>query len=292
MKIIKNVHVLAPCDVIGAEGIQQLAASYNADEHEAPVCIGHPKDNSPAFGWVRSLTESEGDLYADLEVQESFYKMLEKGLFKKRSVSFYDSAPPVFRHLGFLGARPPHVKGLKPLELGESDLEIVSITENLPEVIMDLKPETLYMLSDKLPGVSAKSFKSDPIKDDSTGIITGIVNLSDEKEYSYSITPEGEVKTELLNEKTIELSERVKTLEAQLTRNSMSADIEKLHQAKLTPQIISLDDCVDLVINDGSGRLMQLLKNLPDIVDMAESAPASQDDENVIDYAKRLMESV
>ena len=32
-----------------------IATSYNPEEDEAPIVIGHPEDNDPAFGWVSSF---------------------------------------------------------------------------------------------------------------------------------------------------------------------------------------------------------------------------------------------
>ena len=34
-----------------------MAAAYNPAQREAPLCIGHPKDNKPAWGWVQALQE-------------------------------------------------------------------------------------------------------------------------------------------------------------------------------------------------------------------------------------------
>ena len=31
------------------------AAAYDPALHEAPIVVGHPKDNAPAYGWVKSL---------------------------------------------------------------------------------------------------------------------------------------------------------------------------------------------------------------------------------------------
>ena len=43
-----------------------IASNYKPDEDEAPIVIGHPQDNEPAFGWTDSLSVSEdGKLIAD-----------------------------------------------------------------------------------------------------------------------------------------------------------------------------------------------------------------------------------
>lgn len=291
MKTLSDVHVLSACDKISSKGIQELADTYNADNHEAPVVIGHPKDNAPAWGWVKNLKVKEGGLYADLEVQDSLYSMLKQKLFGKRSVSFYDSNPKRFRHLGFLGAQPPHVKGLEPLSLSDQD-NTVTLSETMDEK-EDLKPTVLYALSDLLPGITASSFNQEP-NVDSDGVMTGIVSLGD-TEYSYKIEDDLEgnwlVETSIANGETVELAERVKTLEAQIARTAVSSEVKALHEAKLTPQIISLDDCVDLVINDESGNMLTLLKKLPKIVDMSDTTQENpqQSEESPLEFAKRLL---
>ena len=106
-----------------ADYVRAIAAAYDPALHEAPVVIGHPKDNAPAYGWVRALTfdEGSGTLYADLaQVEPQFAALLADGRFKKRSASIYapdhpnnpTPGKPYLRHVGFLGAQPPAVKGL------------------------------------------------------------------------------------------------------------------------------------------------------------------------------------
>ena len=35
--------------------LQQMAETYDPKTHEAPIVVGHPKDNAPAFGWIKEL---------------------------------------------------------------------------------------------------------------------------------------------------------------------------------------------------------------------------------------------
>ncbi len=113
-------------DALNADAnfMRDVVNAYNTAKHEAPVVIGHPKHTDPAYAWVKalSLNEAKGVLYADFsQVDPQFKQMLESGRFKKRSASFYPpnhSQNPTpgkwyLRHVGFLGAQPPAVKGLK-----------------------------------------------------------------------------------------------------------------------------------------------------------------------------------
>jgi len=86
-------------------------AAYDSAKHEAPVVIGHPKDNAPAYGWAEALKRDGEFLYAKLkDLVPEFVDMVKKGMFKKRSISLYPDG--TLRHIGFLGAMPPAIKGL------------------------------------------------------------------------------------------------------------------------------------------------------------------------------------
>lgn len=107
---------------ISVEEVARIAASYNPEYHEAPVVVGHPADNQPAFGWVKGLKEVGGKLLASLEIVPEFVEAISKGLFRKRSASFYQNLEGkgmYLRHLAFLGAAPPAVKALADISLSD-----------------------------------------------------------------------------------------------------------------------------------------------------------------------------
>lgn len=102
------------------EDLDRIAGSYAPDFHEAPVVIGHPKDDEPAYGWVKSLSRRGDRLLGVLDLAREFVVVLQKGLFKKRSVSLYpdlDGKGLYLRHVGFLGAVPPAIKALADIRL-------------------------------------------------------------------------------------------------------------------------------------------------------------------------------
>ncbi|PYS88982.1 MAG: hypothetical protein DMF64_18940 [Acidobacteria bacterium] len=114
---------------IDAAFLDQVAAHLAPDLHEPPAVIGHPKTDAPAHGWVCGL-RVEGDMLQAqfCDVDPAFEEMVRKGKFKKRSASFYldeAKAPgaraPQLRHVGFLGAQPPAVKGLRAIQFGEGE---------------------------------------------------------------------------------------------------------------------------------------------------------------------------
>lgn len=103
------------------QDLEEIVRKYNEQkEHEAPVVIGHPKDNAPAYGWVERLEKRGSSIWAKVKptVQE-FVDWLKQGLYKKVSISLYPDL--LLRHVGFLGATPPAVKGLKLPEFSEGD---------------------------------------------------------------------------------------------------------------------------------------------------------------------------
>lgn len=119
-----------------AASLAATAAGYDPARHEAPIVVGHPPMDAPAYGWVERLQAEGGDLFAiPRQVEPAFGQMVREGRFKKVSASFFGPSHPrnptpgqfYLKHVGFLGATPPAVPGLKPVEFGEDDAETVTI---------------------------------------------------------------------------------------------------------------------------------------------------------------------
>lgn len=102
------------------EDLQKIVQKYNEQkEHEAPVVIGHPKDNAPAYGWVERLEKRGQSIWAIIKpTVKEFVDWVRQGLYKKVSISLYPDL--LLRHIGFLGATPPAVKGLTPPQFSDS----------------------------------------------------------------------------------------------------------------------------------------------------------------------------
>ncbi len=47
--------------------LDRLAATYDARLHAAPVVLGHPSDDAPAYGWIKRLRRAGQSLWAQLE---------------------------------------------------------------------------------------------------------------------------------------------------------------------------------------------------------------------------------
>lgn len=115
--------------VFTEDDVQAIANAYDPAVHEAPIVIGHPDDDAPAYGWISQLVAQAGNLYATpTQVNEEFAELVIAGAYKKVSASLYgpdhpnNPTPGVFalRHVGFLGAQPPAVKGLKTTQFADA----------------------------------------------------------------------------------------------------------------------------------------------------------------------------
>jgi len=141
----KRLHIFRPGRHTALSGVaiefasadlQATAAAYDPGKHEAPFVVGHPSLDSPAYGWVRSLSYGEHGLEAEpAQVDPAFAEMVSNGRFKKISAAFFppghpgNPVPEVYylRHVGFLGARAPAVKGLRSPEFAGDEEGIVTI---------------------------------------------------------------------------------------------------------------------------------------------------------------------
>jgi hypothetical protein len=129
-----TVHNFSAADVAG------MVHAYDPSLREAPLTIGHPADNLPAYGWVQGLAlNASGNLAMNAhQVQPQFAEMVDKKLFKKRSACFYPPQHPnnpkpgnwYLRHVAFLGAQQPAIAGLAGF--ATSDAGTVRFSEDSP----------------------------------------------------------------------------------------------------------------------------------------------------------------
>jgi hypothetical protein len=122
-----------------AADIDKMVANYDPAKHEAPVVMGHPEMDAPAYGWVEAVKRSGNVLLGKLkQVPDQFSQLVDQGRFKKRSISFYRGENgPSLRHVGFLGAMPPEVKGLADVKLASFSAGAFQAIEFKEEEDMD-----------------------------------------------------------------------------------------------------------------------------------------------------------
>lgn len=128
-----------------AEDVAAIAENYDAEKAPAPVVVGHPKSDDPAFGWAESFeVNAEGTLVASLgRLAPEFVSAVEQGRYRKISMKFFppdapgNPVPGTYypRHVGFLGGAAPAVPGLKPVEFADAaEDELIEIAFGLPQV--------------------------------------------------------------------------------------------------------------------------------------------------------------
>jgi hypothetical protein len=163
--------------------IDQMVASYNPAHHEAPVVLGHPEKDAPAYGWVEAV-KREGDvLFAKLkQVSPQLEQLVQDGSFKKRSVAFYKKPDGLsLRHLGFLGAMPPEVKGLADIKLCEfrdGEFQAIEFKEeemdkdDVKKTFMEGLKEFFSSWKPQPEPIAAKTFGEDDVKRIATEAVT------------------------------------------------------------------------------------------------------------------------
>lgn len=114
-----------------AETVAAIAKAYDPAVYEAPFVVGHPKTDDPAYGWVDSVAVGGDGVMsaAPKQIDPAFAAGVQAGRYKRVSASFFapDAAnnpkPGQFylRHVGFLGAAEPGVKGLGSVQFAADD---------------------------------------------------------------------------------------------------------------------------------------------------------------------------
>lgn len=143
----------------GAADLAAIAASYDFASNPAPLVIGHPRTNDPAWGWVRGVRVEDGRLVADVtDIDDAFAELVRDGRYRRISPSFYPKgaranpapAAPYLRHIGFLGAMAPAMRNLPPVNFSEADeAELITI---------DFVTEEEHPMPDPTPNDAANDF--------------------------------------------------------------------------------------------------------------------------------------
>jgi len=106
----------------------------NLTSWKPPLVLGHPEHDSPAMGWAAEL-KRDGDrlLMRAEKVQPQLEGHVKDGRFPNRSVAIYrdpKGTGPAVRHVGFLGANPPEVKGLTPVKFSDGEFVAIDFSDS------------------------------------------------------------------------------------------------------------------------------------------------------------------
>jgi hypothetical protein len=156
----KSIQILKPgtfTDVNGvkvtfsASDVEEVVASYDAASDPAPAVIGHPKTDDPAYAWAESLSMQNGIAVADVgQLDPGFESIVNAGRYKTISPSIYPRNHPAnptpgkyyLKHIGFLGAAKPAIKGLASVAFSEAqNADCITFEINLSEQELDPNQE-------------------------------------------------------------------------------------------------------------------------------------------------------
>lgn len=120
-----------------ADDLAQAAANYDPKDFDAPLVIGHPKTDGPAYGWVRGLRLAGDKLMARMGVTPEAVDLVKNGNFKKVSASFYlpkaasnpHKGQLALRHVGLLGAAAPAIPSLAAVQFAGGDADVVTFAD-------------------------------------------------------------------------------------------------------------------------------------------------------------------
>lgn len=119
------------------EDLAATVAAYDPAVFAAPLVIGHPTMDAPAFGWINKLALNDANRLVSedpTDVHPEFAALVESKRFPKVSISFFaptsphNPKPGVWypRHLGYLGAAAPALPGLKVANFAADESDVVT----------------------------------------------------------------------------------------------------------------------------------------------------------------------
>jgi len=296
--------------------IENAVSTFDASKHEPPIVIGHPADNTPAFGWVSEL-KKQGDLLLAKfkQVQPEFEDMVRRGLFKKRSAAFYNDG--TLRHVGFLGAMPPAVKGLADVAFSEGEAASFEFGEDIraAPAEADLK-STIATQSDPRKEEKSMQFKEfiQKLKDLLTGIEGQVTDPPAGKAFSEADletarkqAAEEAAKAER-DKVTAEFAEKERTARQAARKAEISGWCESMIKAgKMTPAMVKfgVPDMMlafagmegEIEFDEGDGKVKATLfdrfkglfeTELPKVVEFKEIATRDKDTGGKGDAGPRL----
>jgi hypothetical protein len=218
---------------IDAAFLEAVVANFEKTKgvHDVPITIDHPVTNAPAFGWVEGLRVSNGRLerrFAD--VNPKFEELVKAKAFRKRSDAFYltpKDAPlglvPALRHVGFLGAKIPAIKGIADIQFSADEGKTVDVEVDTAISFSegeDMNEEQLK----KTIGDQIKDFFKTTFGGGDPKAATAEFSESDRTKLTEDITAAIEAK---FSEEKKTLDDKVKAMEAQLQTQVVSSTHDK-----------------------------------------------------------------
>lgn len=254
-----------------ADDLRAIADQFDSEATPTPIVKGHPVSDDPAFGWIDRFLfeESTGVLYAiPKDVDPAFAADVRAKRYQMVSVALYppnsprNPKPGIYypRHVGYLGAATPAVKGLKAANFED---------DNEGFLMFDLKDEASALtFAEKIAtavtaGLVKMGFKpaADPVAP------TPGTDAKESAEYKELETEHVTLQQQLATEK----AERAK-MEAKTARVEVAAFTEKLTAGgKLTPVeagrmnevLFAMNAADEIEFSEGEGDQAKSVKAKP-----------------------------
>ena len=271
------------------EDLQEIVSSYDAVNSPAPIVIGHPEIDSPAFGWIESLkVEGEKLLAKPKQLADEFKDWVKRGLYKKISISLFPDM--TLRHVGFLGGVAPAVKGLKPvsftkkkagwqfemdtsLSLGDStllDQEGVNHNPKKGGIKMDLR-KFFSDLSALVHGAEKELVPDDPSRKFTEGDIQAKVKEAEEKTFA-----EAQKKIDAEKKEKEEAQKKLKDIETTARKESIASFNEALcKDGKLTPALRKIIEPVMIAVSNPTQPPLNLRGGEEGLIEFADGVKKS-----------------
>lgn len=123
-----------------AADLRAAADAYDKETAPAPVVVGHPAIDAPAYAWAEGFEfdATSQRLYADVgQINPAFADAVRKGSYKKVSLSFHRPDSPANptpgtwypKHIGFLGGAAPGVTGLRNIQFSTEGDDVTFVAD-------------------------------------------------------------------------------------------------------------------------------------------------------------------
>lgn len=308
---------------ITRDDLQAVVNNYSAEYHEAPLVVGHPKMDAPAYGWAEELILDDDVLKVKpKQVDAAFAELVKEGKFKKISAAFYrpnSAGNPkpegwYLRHVGFLGAMPPAVKGLADPVFNDSPDDFVEFGEweqaNLWSRLRDffISQFGLEKADEVLPAWQVQGLREEAVREDERRYQK---LLQDEPHFNEAPPQITQTQNETIGETNMTQEEidalkaenaALKAAQAQAAKAQTEAENAQfaeglIAEGKLTPK---QKDAALALLNtefgsaefgedDFKGKLKAFLSDLPKAVEFAEFATkgkAAEPQDGSVEYAE------
>lgn len=274
------------------DDLQEMVESYDP-ANPAPIVIGHPETDSPAYGWIESLkVEGEKLLAKPMQLVEEFVDWVKRGLYKKISVRI--NPDMTLGHVGFLGGTAPAVKGLKPVQFKnekagwvfekETSLSLGDSTSPSNRDDLDNSKKggnTMYEWLTKMKeaiGLAEKQMTPDPSVKFTEADVTARVKETEEKIRKEAEATFAEAQKRIEAEKKEKEAAQAKLKEIEDTKRK--EDIASFNEAlckegKLTPALRKIIEPVMIAVSNPTQPPLNLRGGEEGLIEFAEGVKKS-----------------